>query len=222
MSWQPISTGGDGGSQIISVPSKWTGKIWNVIGDSNTEWNVKANKKYHDYIKDKINCTVNNYGLSGSGYLDAFATPFYQRLNELDPNADLITVLGGGNNVVGIKNGTTALGTFGDTNPATSYYGALDYTFKALVEKYPSKTVACLSQFKRQDQTQVPTIELMVEALHKVCGKYGIPLLDLYNHGNVHAYNDDYLQLCMPDGVHLNDLGSQLIADKILSFINSL
>ena len=211
-----------GGAGSGSSSSRWSGKTWNALGDSNTEDNFRADKKYLDYIATRINCITNNYGYSGYGYLDkGDGKNVYSKIEQMDPGADLITVLAGGNDVGYVHNSTIPLGNFGDSDPSQSFYGALDHTIKMLVDKYPTKTVAALSQVKRGEGRE-ETIQSMVKALKDVCGKYGVPVLDLYNGGNIHAYNSEYISQCMPHGVHLNDLGSELISWKIQSFIEGL
>jgi lysophospholipase L1-like esterase len=131
-------------NQIITTPtsSKWNGKTWNAIGDSITEVNFRANKRYHDYIKESIGCTVNNYGISGTGYFTPSASggtnAIYQRISSL-PSADLVTVFAGTNDW-GQVGKTLVLGALGDTNGANSFYGAVDSTLSQLIAKYPSNT----------------------------------------------------------------------------------
>ncbi|WP_423408014.1 SGNH/GDSL hydrolase family protein [Heyndrickxia sp. MSNUG] len=210
--------------------SKWAGKVWNALGDSITEKNGTTVKNYHDYIKDKINCTVNNYGISGTGYRTPSASggtnAFHQRLNTLNPNADLITVFGGTNDWgdVGIP---FNMGSFGDTDPTTSFYGAVDYVLKNLINMYPTKTIAVFTPLPRQYAWGVPNaegvmLEQVADAIIKVANKYSIPVLDLYRESNAYVWNLDYISYAMPDGTHPNDNGHRMLADKILAFLNSI
>ncbi|MBL3250348.1 SGNH/GDSL hydrolase family protein, partial [Klebsiella pneumoniae] len=81
--------------------SKWAFKKWGVIGDSITERNFRTNKNYHDYIAEKINCFVYNYGVSGTGWRTpngaGTGRPIYERIGAMDPTLDLITVFAGTN-----------------------------------------------------------------------------------------------------------------------------
>jgi lysophospholipase L1-like esterase len=211
--------------------SKWAGKVWNVIGDSNTEANDHASRKYHDILWRSMGfAKVNNYGLSGCGWWNSWTHPstgdfyaaFYKRLNTLDPHADLITVLGGGNDYKGTEK-DLVLGQFGDNDPDASFYGAIDHTLSTLIAMYPTKTIAVFTQFRRNlGEITNDKIELMVEAQIKVSQKYGIPCLDLYHNANQYPWLEDYRTEHMPDGIHLRQIGHDKLADKIKPFLESL
>jgi lysophospholipase L1-like esterase len=231
-SWTKITNGTSSGSGSSTV-SKWNGKLWTVIGDSNTEANGKAALKYHDILKAKTGCTVQNLGKSGSGWWNSWTDTstgtvnkaYYKRLTDINPNSDLITILGGGNDYAQTEK-PLVLGVFGDTDPDASFYGALDYTLKTLIATFPTKTIAVFTQFRRY-LNYAPivtddTLESLVEAEKKVSAKYGIPCLDLYHNANQYPWLDSYKTSHMPDGVHLNDLGQQKLASKMLPFLESL
>lgn len=134
-------------------PSKWQGKTWSVIGDSITEHNFRTNLNYHDYIKNKIGCRVNNYGVSGTGWRTPSSfggtNAIYQRLASIDASSDLITVFAGTNDwgeVGTIMN----LGVMGDTT-TTSLYGAIDNVLSTLIANFPTKAIAVFTPLKRAD-----------------------------------------------------------------------
>jgi lysophospholipase L1-like esterase len=227
-------------STTVLTANKWTGKTWNAIGDSITEKNLRTNKNYHDYIKDTINCTVNNYGLSGTGWFTFWNNvsegvtnqPFYNRLDALDLNADLITVFGGTNDVAGTGK-QLVLGTFGDTDPVVSFYGAVDYTLKGLINKYPTRTIATFTPLPSASGTRwgetATNMVAVVDAILKVSKHYSIPCLDLYRTSNLYPWNDEanayYFSPpsgAIGDRLHPNDNGHKKIADKILLFLNGL
>jgi len=211
-----------------STKHKLNGLKWIVEGDSNSEYNGTAVNKYHDTIAQRTGIIVENHAQSGSGYLpynpgDYTRQPMYERIPDYSVDADIITALGGGNNVSDLYNGVYPLGTLGDTDPNGSFYGALDNYFKLVIAKYPTKKIAALSQFKRGNhEAKEDLLQNMVRALKEVCGYHGIPVLDLYNGGNIHAHNADFVAQVMPDNVHINDIGHDLIADKIQTFLESL
>jgi lysophospholipase L1-like esterase len=229
----PIS----GGSTTVS--SKWSGKVWNVIGDSITEHNFRTTKNYHDYIKDKISCTINNYGISGTGYFTPSGSggtnAIYQRIGSLNASADLITVFAGTNDW-GQVGKTLVLGSFGDIDGSTSFYGAVDSTISQLITKYPTKTLAVFTPLPRSNafnsvaNSAGITLTQVADAIIAVCNKYGVPVLDLYRKSGLFPWNttanNTYFNYQYPsgtgDGLHPNDAGHQILADKILSFLNTL
>jgi lysophospholipase L1-like esterase len=225
--------------------SKWAGKVWNVIGDSITEVNFRANTRYHDYIKTSIGCTVNNYGISGTGYFTPSTSggtnAIYQRISSL-PTADLVTVFAGTNDW-GQVGKTLVLGTMGDTNGVNSFYGAVDSTLSQLISKYPTGTqIAVFTPIVRSSggawfdgaNSAGVTLSQISDAIIQVCKKYSIPCLDLYrNSAPLAPWNatNKSTYFCPPsgtidvpngDGLHPNDAGHKILADKILSFLNTL
>jgi lysophospholipase L1-like esterase len=208
-------------------PSKWKNKVWSVIGDSITEVNAKTTKNYHGYIKDKINCTVNNYGLSGTGWIVPYTTgpAFYNRTSNVDINSDLITVFGGTNDWGRTDANTFPFGALGDTTSAT-FYGAVDLTLSNLINRFPTKMIAVILPLPRvggySANSRGETLDQYANAIKEVANKYCIPVLDLYRESNFYVRNSTFNSTFMPDGLHPNDAGHQLIADKILAFLNAL
>lgn len=220
MAWEKPS--GGGGGSVVQQSSKWQGKTWNVIGDSLTDANSWASIKYHQVISSEKEMVTNVHGFNGLGFtqLTPGANAIPDKVANTETNADLITIFAGENDVRPIVNGTRALGKFGDTGRDT-YYGSLDYTFSQLVKRFPTKTIGAISQTKHGKGDEA-TIRKMVVALKEVCGSYGIPVLDLFNSGNVYAYNATFRADMMTDGIHFNNKGNKMLADKIGSFIESI
>jgi lysophospholipase L1-like esterase len=204
-------------------PSKWTGKKWNCMGDSITEHNFQTNKNYHDYIAELIDCSINNYGISTVGYGVGGSNAFYQRVSAMDITADLITVFGGTNDW-GV--GSQPLGAFGDTDGAVSIYGAIDSTLSQIANRFVNKTIAIFTPLPRDNSwgvnAQGITLEQITQAIIKVANKYSLPVLDLYHESNFRPWNLTWRTTYQPDGLHPNDAGHQRLAEKILTFINSI
>jgi lysophospholipase L1-like esterase len=216
-------------SPYITAPSKWSGKTWNVIGDSITEHNNKTSQNYQDYISAKIGCVVNNYGISGTGWrtpsVSGGTNAFYQRVSSFAAGADLITVFGGVNDWYQV--GTPfVMGSFGDTDPAISFYGAVNSVITQLITKYPTKIIAVFTPIPCDNNwgtnSAGVTLDQIAEAIITVSKHYSLPVLDLYRHSNVYAWDASYKAYAMPDGLHLNDNGHKALADKILAFLNAL
>ncbi|MCU5181585.1 SGNH/GDSL hydrolase family protein [Bacillus toyonensis] len=217
--------------------SKWAFKKWGAVGDSITEKNFRTNKNYHDYIAEKINCFIYNYGVSGTGWRTpngaGTGRPIYERISAMDPNLDLITIFAGTNDW-GETGKPLVLGQFGDTDPAASFYGAVDNVFSQLITKYPTKTIAAFTPLPRGDAFNGPngsgiTLEQIADAIIKVAKKYSIPVLDLYRTSSLFPWNDTANEYYFKavgqtsgDRLHPNDVGHQILADKILAFLNTL
>lgn len=220
--------------------SKWASKKWGVIGDSITEHNFRTTKNYHDYIADTIGCSVTNYGVSGTGWRtpsSGGAQAIYQRIPSMSSDLDLITVFAGTNDW-GQTGTPLVLGSFGDTTTST-LYGTIDNVIKQLVSKYLGKTIAVFTPLQRANgfvaNSVGVTMEQIADAIIKVCNYYGVPVLDLYRNNNLSVWdsasNTYYFTpsgTSIPtgseaaDGLHPNDNGHKVLADKILSFLNRL
>jgi lysophospholipase L1-like esterase len=228
-----------------STTSKWAGKTWNAIGDSITEVNFRTSKNYHAYIAEKIGCTVNNYGVGGTGWFTPSSSggtnQIFNRISSMSASADLITVFAGTNDWYNIGK-TLVLGTLGDTDQNASLYGAVDYTIKQLIAKYPTQTIAVFTPIPRSNSygntganaTTNYYLRDVADAIIAVCKAYSIPCLDLFRNSSPLApwnttnkatyFVPDSGSIDVPngDGLHPNHLGHSILADKILSFLNSL
>lgn len=213
--------------------SKWSGKKWIVIGDSITEVNERTTKNYHKFIAEDIGCTVYNHGKSGTGWFTDWTNTgtgvtnlaFYKRLDILEADADLITIFGGTNDW-GQTGKPLVLGTYGDTDPNASLYGAIDYTLKELIKKYYDKKIAVFTPLPRNNNwsnnSSGISMEQVSNAIIEMCNKYSIPVLDLYRVSNAYPHLDEFKLKYMPDGLHPNADFHSVLADKILNFINTI
>jgi len=210
--------------------SKWVGKKWYVIGDSITEHNFRTVKNYHDYITDKIGCIVTNYGIGGTGYTGPATYEIYNRIAGLGTDADLITVMAGVNDFAFAS--PPILGQLGDA-PGASFYGAVESTVQQLIAKFPTKTIALITSTPYSTpwsvNSQGYSQQDLANAVVKVGEHYSIPVLDLNKCSNLAPWNDasneQYFHAigeAEGDRLHPNDAGHMVMADKILSFLNTL
>jgi lysophospholipase L1-like esterase len=207
-------------SPVIS--SFWSNKKLLFIGDSITDPTTAA-VKYVETVKEKLDCTIINNGISGSGYLSA--NPIHERIDALPNDADLIAVFAGTNDY-GNYNGVT-LGAMGDTTN-TTFYGAVDLAFTNLIAKYPLKTIVVFTPLPRmfgEDANGVgKTLKDYAEAIKSVARKYSFPVLDLNNEGCFFADNATFrANYCVAaDGVHPNTEWHVILARKVIAFLNTL
>ena len=207
-------------------------KKWITIGDSITEKNMRANMNYHDYIKADVGgMTVYNKGISGSG--------FHDRMNVADTlteqNPDYITIFWGTNDF-GLVRNTYALGTFMN-NDENTISGRINTCLSALITKYPFAKIAIISALPRltnygsnaSANSVGYTLKQHVDLLKQYANHYSLPFLNLYESSNlpvwVPAANQHYFtapSLTTPDGLHPNDAGQRVIADKIKHFLESI
>ncbi len=122
------------------------------------------------------------------------------------------------------------MGKIGDSTPET-FYGAMATLLSKLMEKYPMARIAVLTPIHREQEEKLfnefgvrncGTLGDYVAAEKAVCVRYGIPVLDLYATSGICPDNKTNKETYAPDGLHPNDRGHRLIADKVLKFIQNI
>jgi lysophospholipase L1-like esterase len=203
--------------------SKWKDKIWVTLGDSNSAGGYTI--PYQDLLKVRDGINVLNFAQGGAGWIakssNGLALNISEQLANAPSEADLITAMAGGNDY----SLDYPLGQLGDTTLDT-FYGALDLTIRAMIDKYPLKKIGIFTQMRRRVELVRPkgtSVALQAQATIDVCKKHCIPVLDLYHHGGMYPKNDVWFTECMlEDGVHLKGTGQEILADKVKTFIESL
>ena len=212
--------------------SRLKGKTWVAVGDSITEFNMRATKNYHDFVSEDVGgMVVINKGLSGSG--------FHDRPDVADEittdSPDLITIMWGTNDF-GLVRNNYPLGTFLSTDMET-IAGRMKYAIEKLMNKYPLAKFAFISPppsltnygSNADKNAQGYNLKDHVEMFERYAKHYSIPFLNLYEQSNlpvwIPAVNTYYFTaptLSTPDGLHPNDAGQRIMADKIRPFLESI
>lgn len=214
----------EGASNGVALPLN--GKKWVVIGDSLTESNSRTSKNYHDYAADETGCTVINMGLSGSGYKkkDDTNNAFYQRVLNIPTDADIITIFGSGND---LSSGVD-LGSVTDTGTDT-LCGCMHKTIQNLFSVMPGARLGIVLPtpwIGHQPNNKDDAMAKYCEALKEIAGHYSIPVLDLYHGSNLRPWDATFRSLYYKkddgNGVHPDEDGHALIANKFKMFIQSL
>lgn len=205
-------------------------KIWIAIGDSITQKNFRANKNYHDFIKESVSgLSVINKGQGGTGFHDRYA-----EVDTYADTADYVTVFWGTNDW-GLNN-NLALGEFMSTDVNTISY-RMHYFISRLCEKYPTSKIGIISAIPRLNNYGINakpnsagyTLKQHVDLLAQYAEHYSLPFLNLYKQSNLpvwipeaNAYYFTAPTLTEPDGLHPNDAGQEVIAGKIKFFLESI
>ena len=205
------------------------GKKINFLGDSITE-GVGASEKAHCYVEQFAAATgaiCRNYGISGTRIakrrvpyeIPEFDRYYASRVPEMDPDADVIVVFGGTNHY---GHGDAPLGEMSDRTVWT-YYGALHVLFTALIEKYPTAQIVILTPLHREDEEKrTPILKPFVDATRQVAEYYSLPVLDLWANYGIQPRISIMKTMYVPDGLHPNDAGHAILANKLRSFLEQL
>lgn len=219
------------------IRSYFNGKKLVTLGDSITAPSVSY-IPWGNQIASMFNMEYVNYGIGGSeiavNFADSTYTPMCIRFAEMDDDADLIIVAGGtndwGHNTdTSVSTTKYQIGEFGDTD-TTTFYGALDILCKGLLTKYPGKNIMFMTPIKRattQRNYYEPngngnTLEDYANAIKKVCGFYGIPVLDMFNECILNPIIEGIKTAYVPDGTHPNFEGHKIMARQVAGYISKL
>lgn len=205
------------------------GKKIYFLGDSITEGcGVTPDTVYHAVVARKTGCISVNYGVGGSCLANEVTgvekqDSFAARIDEMGNDPDMIVVFGGVNDY---GHGSAPIGTPDDRTP-DSFYGACHYIITTLLEKYPLKPIVFMTPTHYQAEllpgvtSGRPFIDY-VRIIREVCGNYGIPICDLYKNSGIAPILESQRELYIPDGVHPNALGHEIIASRFMGFVRTL
>lgn len=214
----------------------------NFLGDSITQGfgTSCAENTYHAVLKRSANLAeARNYGINATRYAlqkgtkdrpwDDYAdvNSFCERYDKMDDDADVVVVFGGTNDY---GHGDAPLGGFSDRTPDT-FYGACHYLFTGLVKKYLGKPIVIMTPLHRTKETDntgcgkylgIGTLRDYVNIIREVAEYYSLPVLDLYATSGLQPEIEEIKENYMPDGLHPNDAGHALVAEKLEKFLENL
>ena len=217
----------------------------NFLGDSITEGagvSDIANCRYDNRLAKMLEFSaVNTYAISGSrlAYQSyPSASPRYDlcfcgRAYDMDTTADMVVVFGGVNDYI---HGDAQFGEIGDTTPVT-FCGGVYFLMNLLREKYGNKPIIFLTPARCFLRHEVDDLVPSVHAAKRVAGKplvnyvdviietakqFDIKVLDLYRDLGIDPHIPEQFEKYTMDGLHFNDDGHDIIAQKLKALIESI
>ncbi|MBE6598290.1 MAG: SGNH/GDSL hydrolase family protein [Ruminococcaceae bacterium] len=210
------------------------GKKMVVLGDSITEGRGTSCPEalYHALVGKWGECReVVNHGISGTRFAkqihpepegSTHDLDFCLRVNELDEDADIVIVFGGTNDY---GHGDAPIGQFFSRDPYT-FYGAAHYIMTRLHQRFPGKTVVIMTPLHRVNEfapdSNGESLRTYVNIIREVAEYYAIPVLDLYATSGIQPALDCNREMFCPDGLHPNDAGHVLLAERLYAFLKAL
>ena len=213
----------------------------NFLGDSITEGvGVSSpDRVFHALLKEKYGFSeARNYGKGGTRIArqseikdpnEPRDKDFIMRAEDMDNDADLIVVFGGTNDY---GNGQAPLGEITDKHVFT-FYGAVHTLCVNLIRKCPSSQIVFITPLHRWNENgglgtwkpegvkQYP-LSAYARAIKEVCELYSIPVIDMFGAGSMPLHITEYNRIYSSDGVHSNDEGHKILANKIGNFLEDL
>lgn len=213
------------------------GKKINFLGDSITEGHGTSGQaaRFAARIAEKYGAVSRNYGIGGTRIarqLEPSCEPdwdqnFIDRVELMDADADIIVVFGGTND---FGHGDAPLGNM-DSRSEYTFYGALHSLYTKLIEKYQSSRIVVLTPLHRTNEDNIrgdgykePTglLKTYVEIIREVAEYYSLPILDLFKVSGMQPKVPVIKERYIPDGLHPNDAGHEVLADIIGRFLENL
>lgn len=208
----------------------------NFLGDSITEGagTSSHDKMFTMLIEREYGAICQNYGIGGTRIArqktpteEKWDRDFISRVPEMDADADIVVVFGGTND---FGHGDAPIGTMSDRTPYT-FYGAPHCLYTALIEKYPDVPIVVLTPLHRITEdiptgdnkpAPVGTLKEYVNIIREVAEYYSLPVLDLFKESGLQPKIPVIQQKYVPDGLHPNDAGNEILAHKIARFLEML
>ena len=215
------------------------------LGDSITEGSGVSdpkNNRFDNRLAVMCGITAKNYGIGGSRLAHQthpsenprYDLCFCGRAYNMDKTADMVIVYGGVNDYI---HGDAPFGQPGDTTPAT-YCGAVYFLMNYLRQTYAGKPIVFMTPArcflrKEVDDLVVSTharkrpgigkpLRPYVDAILETAKLFHIPALDLYNDLGLDPHDPEIFDTYTMDGLHFNDAGHAVIAQKLKDFIEAI
>ena len=214
--------------------SRWHGKKVAFIGDSITYGvNVDNNNIYYKLLNSKIVFgDVYADGVAGSCYsaksnYGQNNSPIINRWQNIPTDRDLVVLFAGTND----WGHNTPLGTIADTTDV-SFYGALSVIINGILEANPSTRLVFFTPLHRWGFGDYPydtdnngrgfPLKSYVDAIKEIAELYGVPVIDLFSmaclNPRIEAIKTNYVT----DGLHPNDAGHAILADRIAPLLETV
>lgn len=194
------------------------------LGDSITAAaNLESEENYRQYayparLKELLGAEeVYNLGIGGSSIGRYWADAYVDRYRDIPEDADIIIVMGGTND--GFCVSDKEFGSL-DERAERTFCGDLDELMSGLREYYPNADIFfvtplpnVLHDYLMSERDYLLPQQRFVDVILDLAKEYDYAVIDLYNSNILDSHDVDIVTHYIPDGVHGNREGYQIIAE---------
>lgn len=166
---------------------------------------------------------VRNLGIGGSSIGRYWDQAFVDRYREIPGDADIILVMGGTND--GFCATAEDIGSL-EERKRNTFAGDLDELMRGLKENYPEAMIIfatplsnVLQEILRKERSYLLPQENLITIINQLSEEYQIPVIDFYNSNFLDSYDSANIYNFLPDGVHCNPAGYQVLAEHFAAEI---
>lgn len=212
----------------------------NFLGDSITEGHSVEdipNHRFDNVLKARCGLKeARNYGVGGTRIAHQFRPSaearwdlnFCGRAEKMAPDADVVVVYGGTNDY---GHGDAPFGKLGDRDRGT-YCGAVWWLMDRLKKQYPAARIVFMTPARRLGDLEpsaslhryYPSLPLKayVDVILETAKEFSVDVLDLYADLGIDPNQEPDRLAYTAEGLHFNDAGHMVIADKLEAFLRAL
>lgn len=215
------------------------GKKIDFLGDSITEGSGTSGgaARFTEVMRQRYGlAAARNYGIGGTRFAHQIVPSespitdrdFCVRVEELDPDADIVVVFGGTNDY---GHGDAPFGAPEDRT-ADTFCGACHELYTKLKEKFPKAVILIVTPIHRtndestggdgREQAPRPPLREYVRVIRETAELYKLPLLNLFDTNVLDPNEPEIRERFVPDGLHPNDAGHLILAEQISTFLQLL
>lgn len=194
------------------------------LGDSITAAaNLEDEENYQQYayparMRELLGAQeVYNLGIGGSSIGRYWADAYVDRYQEIPEDTDIIIVMGGTND--GFCVSEKEFGNL-EERAYRTFCGDLDELMRGLKENYPDAEVFfvtplpnILQDYLMSERDYLLPQKQFVDVIITLAKEYGYNVIDLYNSNILDSHDANVVADYVPDGVHGNHDGYQIIAE---------
>ena len=198
------------------------------LGDSITAAaNREGEEGYQQYayparLKELLGAEeVYNLGIGGSSIGRYWADAYVDRYQEIPEDTDIIIVMGGTNDAFCASD--KEFGNLEERKYRT-FCGDLNELMKGIKEKYPDTEVFfatplpnVLQDYLMKERDYLLPQQKYVDVIKTLAKEYDYDVIDLYNSNILDSHDANVVADYIPDGVHGNHEGYQIIAEHFAS-----